>query len=175
MLKMKAKIQAPRLDISKYNTVLEKAARELLAQAVFEYVVTAQAVIPVWTGASITTFTDLAGLVGLPLVVNPTRSAAARPNLVNKMQAKARARSKGELHIGGGQYSFSYQTSLPHLVYNEYHNANIERPPELFSELKNPGPYNFQQHTKAAVSVVLKQFVLPDPRDHISVKRFSVR
>lgn len=175
MLKMKAKLQSPRLDVSRYIKVMETLARVTLSQAIFEYVVTAQSIIPVWTGASVTTLTDLARTIGLPLIVTPSGSAASRPGLVAKSQAKAKAESSGSLTVGAGVYSFSYSTGLQHLVYNEYNNANIDRPPELFSQLKNPGPYNFQEHTKSAVLVVLKQFVLPDLTQNITVKKASVR
>ena len=43
-----------------------------------------------------------------------------------------------------GEYSFSYSTTLPWLIWNEYHNANVEPDPTLFGRLTKPGPYNFQ-------------------------------
>jgi hypothetical protein len=174
MIKMKANLQLPTFDKGRYKALLESVARALLSQAISEYIVTAQSIIPVWTGASVLTLTKLASLVGMPLVATPTGSAAERPNLVSKTQARGVASSGGSLKISNGLYSFSYHTGLPHLVYNEHNNANVDRPPELFSELKNPGPYNFQEHTKAAVTVVLKQFVLPDPRDSITIQKVSV-
>jgi hypothetical protein len=174
MLKMRAKLQSPRFDQSRYQVILEALARENLAKAIFEYIVTVQTIIPVWTGASQTTFTDLARLIGAPLVVTASGTAASRPNLVAKNQAKAKADSGADLKIGNGVFSFSYFTSLPHLVYNEYNNANTDRPPELFSQLKNPGPYDFQGQTKSAVLVILREFVLPDPRDNIRIKKVSI-
>lgn len=173
-VRIKANMQAPRIQHSSYEKAMEKLGREVLSQAVFEYIVTVQGIVPIWTGASITTLSELANLIGMPIIVSATGSAALRPNLVNSNQSKAKATSGGSLKNGGGVYSFSYHTALPHLVYNEYNNANVDRPPELFSQLKNPGPYNFQAATTSAVLVVLKQFHLPDPRDHTKITKVSI-
>ena len=50
-----------------------------------------------------------------------------------------------------GLHTLEYRTSLWHLVYNEYNDAN-KNPLDgrLFSRLKNPGPYGFQALGAAA-------------------------
>ena len=45
-------------------------------------------------------------------------------------------------------YRFTYSTTLPHLIVNEYYNANLFRNPatgEPYFHLTNPGPYHFQE------------------------------
>jgi hypothetical protein len=59
---------------------------------------------------------------------------------------KGEAQSDGSLTANKdtGEYSFTYGTTLPWLIWNEYHNANVEPDPTLFGRLIKEGPYNFQ-------------------------------
>jgi len=53
--------------------------------------------------------------------------------------------SYAKLTKANGACILEYGTSLWHLIYNEYNNANLN--PEagrLFARLHRPGPYNFQ-------------------------------
>ena len=45
--------------------------------------------------------------------------------------ADSLAESQGKLNLNEppGHYTFTYQTSLPHLIWNEYHNANTDPDP----------------------------------------------
>ena len=43
-----------------------------------------------------------------------------------------------------GVYTFTYSTTLPWLVWNEYHDANVDPDPTKYpppAKLKKPGPY----------------------------------
>ena len=52
------------------------------------------------------------------------------------------ARIRGRLRDEVGEVE--YRTWLPWLIWNEYHNANVDPDPGLFGRLLKPGPYNFQ-------------------------------
>lgn len=164
MFKLQGKFNAPVLDLDKYKAALEKKAREVLARAMFEYVVTVQGIVPVWSGASHATLTELALLVGVPLAIQPSPTAYDRTGY-------GRARGGAKLVASSGEYGFVFETDLPHLVYNEYNNANINPDAGLKGTLLNPGPYHFQKATKDAVLVILRDFELPDLNTVIRRKR----
>jgi hypothetical protein len=159
---IRGKLSTPVFDLVKYRAALEKAAREVLSRAMFEYVITVQNIVPVWSGASHATLTQLAGLVGMPLAIQPSATAF---NGVGYGQSRGDAK----LVSANGEYGFTFETTLPHLIYNEYNNANTNPDPGLKSQLLNPGPYHFQRATKEAVTIILRDFELPDLK--ISRKR----
>lgn len=67
-----------------------------------------------------------------------------------------------------GQYFFFYESKLPHLTYNEYHNANAEKDPTVFYRLTRPGPYNFQLRGQEVFRFFSENVSLPDPMAHIT-------
>lgn len=170
-MKMRAKLQVPRVNHESYARHVDTRGRELTSRAIFEYLEVVQDVIPQWSGASLASFTHLANIISAPLVVNAQGWMADRPLYAAQRQEDAKSLSEAELTFTGGRYGFRYATALPHLVFNEYSNANVEIDPHVWSELITPGPYNFQQATQARVIEVLQWFVLPDPTLHIKIKR----
>lgn len=174
-MRIKAKLRSPRIDLTKYVKALESKGRETISLAMFEYVTTYLSVIPVWTGASALAIQKVANLVGMPIVVSASPVLANRPGLISSSRAEADATSDGRLEVAGGKFSFTFSTSLPHLVYNEYHDANAEGAPELFSQLINPGPYDFQGQTSQAVQEVFKRFAPPDLAATFTLRRIEVR
>lgn len=167
MLKLSAKLQAPRLDVRGYKNELERRARETISLAIFQYVETATSIIPVWSGASLATFTELAALISLPLVITPSDTAHSDETASGKTHGGAYL----DIDKEGGRFQFVYQTDLPHLVWNEYHNANSEPDPGLFGKLKNPGPYHFQKEAGKEVYHVFQRFQGPSVDKYIKVKR----
>jgi hypothetical protein len=74
------------------------------------------------------------------------------------------ANSQGRLTAWGGAYMAEYSTTLWHLIYNEYNNANAN-PEEarIYSRLIQPGPYSFQEKANAAFLEATKFVKLPSP------------
>lgn len=135
----------PRLDLAGYKKVLDKYMSELLAQGLMAWLEAVVAEVPVWSGASRATFIKVAKTIDFSI---PVGGGPAPMNRVGMGQAA----STGELEsdIESGMYTFTYGTSLPWLIWNEFHNANLDPDPTLFAKLKKPGPYDFQTKGKAA-------------------------
>ena len=90
--------------------------------------------------------------------------------------------SQGKLNLNElpGHYTFTYQTSLPHLIWNEYHDANTDPDPTKYpppAKLWKPGPYEFQVKWPMAFVNFAKSVDLPKCRPHLSrlPKRAGVR
>jgi len=118
---------------------------------------TAISKIPVWSGASRATFLHLAQELNFPIdiQVSPT---AKTPRI-----SLGLANSSGELDDNGndGIVMMKYSTSLDHLVFNEYNNANA-----FGHNLKTPGPYKFQDAGADAFNTYLtthRARFLPNP------------
>lgn len=156
MFKMKSGLRSLQIDVEKYKTALAEDAAEKLAQAALQWITEATGIIPVWSGASHGTFLPLASEIGFSIPIDPEVSSRI------DMGANA---SKGDIVIdrNQGAFYFTYETSLPHLVYNEYNNANIVPDDTLFGKLRKPGPYDFQVAARRAFETEIRNFRLPDP------------
>lgn len=168
-MKLHASFQIPNLNVLGYSTVLIEELSDLMARAAFEYLQATTAEIPVWSGASQATFLHLAREIGFNLTIPVANNAPRRINLGLR-------NSSGvfETNQSTATASFTYETSLKHLVYNEYNNANIDPDPGLFSQLLTPGPYDFQTDGRQAVSRALDGVSLPDVRRFIKIKKRRV-
>ncbi|MGN6135362.1 MAG: hypothetical protein ACTHOU_12740, partial [Aureliella sp.] len=113
------------------------------------------------------TFTELAELVGMPLSITPSPTA--------HRNGKSYGESHGDAYLDidaqVGKYVFAYQTDLPHLVYNEYHNANEVPDDTLWDKLKHPGPYHFQKAAGKRVEEVFSRFTGPDINRFVKAKK----
>lgn len=138
-MRIKATFRVPRVDFSKYRQALQETLGDAIAHAALEWLGATTALIPVWSGASLATFMPLASQIGFQLAVTPIawkdRVSIGLQNATGTLTADS---SKG-------QFEFSYSTTLPWLIYNEFNNANITPDPTLFDRLLNPGPYHFQE------------------------------
>src|SRR6476620_8661382 len=130
-MRISATLRAPRVDFSKYRKALQEVLGDAIAQAAFQWLGATTAVIPVWSGASMATFQPLASAIGFSLSVSPV-SFADRVNL-------GLSNATGEITADAntGNFTFKYSTTLAHLIYNEFNNANISPDPTLFSRLLN--------------------------------------
>lgn len=146
------KISLLSLDVDKCKREIERSLTETLKEAVRAYLKSIlYNVVPVWSGASVATFIKLAASVDH--VVNISPKVRSRINLGSTS-------STGTLNVdmNRGVISATYSTSLPHLVFNEYSNANA-----YGYRLRNPGPYGFQIKGADAFSSVASQARLPNP------------
>lgn len=161
MFKLSVRLEEAVLNIEAYKAELTAKLSENITRAAFEYVLAATSVIPVWSGASQATFSELAAAIGLPLTISPT---------VKSREFLGRGFSSGDLDTSGTTVSFTYETNLPHLVFNEYNDGNSSPGPGQFAKLLNPGPYGFQEIARAPAVAVTQSFVGPNINRHIKIK-----
>lgn len=169
-MRLSATLQTPRINIAAYKKTLAEDMTAALTNAAFEWVLAATAEIPVWSGASHATFLLLAREIGFQL------SIAEAPNAPRRVNYGLR-NSEGsfEANPDSGRFQFSYETSLKHLIYNEFNNANVTPDPDLFSRLLKPGPYQFQDRAREAYLRAIRGIGIPDPRKFIKIKVKRVR
>jgi len=136
-MKFAAQFSVPRIDVAAYQSALHSHMSDMIAQAVLSWLEAVLAEIPVWSGASRATFKKLADSISYSIPIAPT---------VMDRTGRGEASSDGGVVANKetGEYSFTYSTTLPWLIWNEYHNANVEPDPTLFGRLIKEGPYNFQ-------------------------------
>lgn len=138
-----------------------------MVQGVTAWLTQADILVPVWSGASKATFTELANEVNFNLSIV---KAVRAPNRI----AKGRSAGQGDLKIDARNAigEATYSTTLDHLVFNEFNNANAGGDPKVFSRLKNPGPYNFLEQANAAFEAATDDFQFPRPKFRITRVRF---
>lgn len=163
-MRIKARLRTIKFDVGAYRRRLhrhmvreaENAARAWLHEIFQETF--RQGSIRVWSSASIETFRKLAAKVSFPIAASPkvtSRASMGRENSEGEIIAKKRE----------GRYRFRYGTTLFHLSYNEFNNAN-----NVGFKLTNPGPYNFQTLGQAAFRQYAKRVRLPNPFHNLGVK-----
>ena len=147
-MKFTAQFSIPRIDVSGYANALDAHMSEMIAQGLTVWLEAVLAEIPVWSGASRATFVKIAQQIGYNLPVGPATGDWAHGLFDSRMDrtAMGMAQSDGKLTADKttGEYTFTYSTALPWLIWNEYHNANVDPDPSLFYRVLKEGPYNFQ-------------------------------
>jgi len=168
-MKFTAQFAAPRIDIAGYRAALDRHMREALTQAVMHWLGHVLDVVPCWSGASRATFQRLASTIEVRVPISP---------VTNDRISQGFAESEGKLNLDEppGCYTFTYRTSLPWLVWNEYHNANSEPdatkwPPP--AKLLQPGPYEFQAKGYLAFIDFAKSVDLPDVAPFIKANQIK--
>jgi hypothetical protein len=156
-MKLTATYIAPRVNLEAYRRALQETLGDAIARAAAEWLNATTGAIPVWSGASLATFLPLASELSFPLSIAPT-SFVSRINL-----GLSNATGEVETNAQTGRYTFTYGTTLKHLIYNEFNNANVTPDPSLFARLISPGPYQFQQKGKAAFEKAANGVQLPAP------------
>jgi hypothetical protein len=169
-MKVTATFRAPRINISAYKKALHDELASAITHGAFEWLGATTAVIPVWSGASLATFLPLAAEIGFAISINPVPTAPNRFSL-------GLTHGEGSLHMDAekGTYTFKYATTLSHLIWNEFNNANVFPDPTLFGKLHDPGPYHFQQKGLNAFKRFAQTVRLPGIRSSITVKTIRVR
>ena len=147
-MKFTAQLSMPRIDVAAYRAALDRHMSDVIAQAVLVWLEAVMAEIPVWSGASRATFVKLASAIGHSLPVAPAAVSAAHGLFTSRIDRTGMGQATSDGGVTAdkqtGEYSFTYSTTLPWLVWNEYHNANVEPDPTLFYRVLKEGPYNFQ-------------------------------
>lgn len=154
-MKLTGKFVAPRLNLARYREVLKKHLHEAIAQALMEWLMaTVINKVPVWSGASAATFRAVANYIRYTIPIVPVAAIGSR-------EAQGEVQSAGQLDAGDtkpGRFVFTYQTTLPWLLVNEYYDAT-----QWGFHLKKPGPYHFQQAGAAAFWQFARGVRLPNP------------
>lgn len=157
---LEALFEIPRVDWNRFRAALHERLVTALSEATRKYLeATAVAAVPVWSGASRATFSPLASHVSFALATMPVAGA---PNRIDLGLANGTGLwTAGERQ---GVYAFTYSTTLPHLIINEYYNANTFTNPETgkpYFHLHRPGPYHFQEAGARAFDEVAATVRLP--------------
>ena len=133
--------------------------------------------IPVWSGASRATFLKLARAVSFPLTITGIRALSSKnPKALGPSVGFQQSKGSVSADEKSGRFTFTYGTTLFHLVFNEFNNAN-QNPSagKLFARLRKPGPYNFQKIGEAAFDQYAQTAVkLPSPWNKLRVKSLRV-
>jgi hypothetical protein len=168
-MKFRGTLNIPSLDVGGYLAKLDSILTDAIQNAAREWLHATVVEVPVWSGASVATFLKLAAAVAFPLGVSPITGVNTRVPL-------GTANSTGSLDIdkAAGRYTFTYGTTLAHLIWNEFNNANTSPDPTLFSQLHNPGPYHFQAKGKDAFDRATGGLRLPPVSEFVTAKSVKV-
>lgn len=172
-MKFTGKFKAPRLALANYQKRLATTLNTAIAEAAAEWLGAVLNKVPVWSGASQATFLPLARAIDYALTIQPVLSAKrSRVNL-------GLQKSDGVVVADpvAGKFHFHYETSLEHLIHNEFHNANVDPDPTKFKgvDLINPGPYEFQKLGQQAFERYAAGVSLPDPFLSLRVQTIRVK
>lgn len=134
-MKLTARYQVPQVS-ALFRKELDEHLKHVLVEATKAYLHATVDTIPVYGGASRATFSPLASEVEFALLISP---------VVESTIAIGEAMGQARFVAGPSEYSFTYMTTLPHLVTNEYYDAT-----KFGIHLKSPGPYQFQERGQLA-------------------------
>ena len=149
-MKWHGSLAAPRINMTAYREKLRAHMAEVLSYAAMQWLMTVLEEVPVWSGASRATFVKLAAKINFNVDIQPVVPSRIGMGL-------AESDFEWSLDEGGSaKYYFRYSTTLAHLIFNEYHNANA-----VGHHLIKPGPYYFQQKGIAAFQGVARSVKLP--------------
>lgn len=165
--------QLPSFDKRDYKARLKDHMKGVIHDSVKVWLnATVISLIPVWSGASAATFLHLARAVSIYLNMTPSSTSFFKNG---RQYGESRSGPASPINYGqGNRWEFEYSTTLKHLVFNESNNANVVHDPAVFSKLRNPGPYNFQQQGAAAFQQFATTVRLPDPTKSIRTKSVKV-
>lgn len=169
-MKLSAIFKSPRINFSAYQKALQQVLGDAIAHAAFEWLGATVDLIPVWSGASRSTFQPLASAVGFNLSVSPVSDAPDHTTL-----GLSNATGKLVTDAAKGSFTFEYGTTLRHLIFNEFNTATKLNDPHIFAQLLNPGPYHFQEAGAKAFDQFATTVRLPNPFDSLTVTTLAVR
>lgn len=170
----KATFRVPTIDTKRWLRDLKEEMTERVAQMAAGYLVGAMESIPKWSAASYMTFLELAREIQFSVDTTQVPMSGFWRNIANKNRAEALSSSDGFITIDEkkGIFTFTYSTSLKHLVYNEYNNANESPDQYLIAGLVQPGPYHFQE---AAQKSALSDVEVSIPQPNMIVRTVTVK
>jgi len=158
------------IDVAKYTKLMDNSLSEDLDKGGSNWLDAVVMAIPIWSGASHGTLLKLANKIGM------TVSTSGHSSMPGMLGPAAGASASYATRIDNkGLHTLEYGTSLWHLVYNEYNNANANPSAgRLFAQLKQPGPYGFQGQGGAAFAAFAQGVRLPSPLLALKLKNQKV-
>ena len=156
-----------KLDQRAYTKDVKDALAEQLKKGVDVWIRAALAIIPFWSGASWGTFIKLARRIGSTFALSGSGVAWLSGPPYGE------SKSKGTLIVTNQRVVAEYATTLFHLVYNEYNNANAAPREEsrLFAKTIHPTPYHFQEKANTAYLAFMKTLHLPPITSYLKKQR----
>lgn len=164
-MKFSVDLELLSFDLKGYKKRLHTHLSEEITEMARVFLNAATANIPVWSGASLSTFLPLAKEADFPITIQPVaraRNSSPTPTNVGKIRRDQRS----------SEYSFEYSTNLAHLVYNEFFDANLTPDATLWGRLLNPGPYGSMAKGRAAVEA-RKSPPLPSLKGSVTKTKLS--
>ena len=159
------------IDLGVYQKMLDKALSEDLREGGIEWLRSALLVIPIWSGASHGTFVKMAQKLGMSISV----PGSPRLGLLNTGPQAGIGASSAILEGKDGLHTITYHTSLWHLIYNEYNNANANpMAAGLFARLLTAGPYNFQAIGNSTFISFASSVKLPSVKKSLKLTKHKV-
>ena len=164
-MKFTGTFRAPRFNLTGYRKAVDNHFREVMAGAIMEWLeATVMTKVPVWSGASRATFIALARNIGYNIPIFPVAPSRT---------SRGEAESLGHLDVGDskpGRYLFTYKTTLPWLIINEYFDAT-----QWGFNLRDPGPYHFQEAGAVCFRKLAENVRLPSPLPYLKSTPIKVR
>jgi hypothetical protein len=151
MPKVTGTLSLVKLDLKAAGAALDKELTELLKAGIRAWVEKATDVIPLWSGAARSVFSEIGDAVGVSFNTSPV----SRRWRVPDRRAMGRASSEFEISTTGPIYQFKHSHDLFHLRINEVVNVHDHG---FKPNLIQPGPYNWRVQAKRAYENVV------DPR-----------
>ncbi len=168
-MKFKGSLTALQFDLEGYRKRLHGHMTEVITRAAVDWLDTVLREIPTWSGASRATFLTLAREAEFNISITPKSTSKRGLGI-----GVGASHGTGSLVAdpGKGEYTFSYSTSLPHLIWNEFNSP--EGDPNVFKGLKKPGPYHFQIKGRETFKKIVADVVLPNPWKSLKSKKVKV-
>ena len=163
-MKVTHSFHAPRINVDQYRTALDRYMKEALAEGLMAWLDAVLLEIPNWTGASRATFWRLAQTINTQVDASGPRVGIGQRAGDGSMQTD---KTKGI-------YTFTFSTTLPWLIWNEYHNANVDPDPTKYpppAKLHKPGPYGFQLKGVYAFQRIADKVKLPLVAPYVKAHR----
>jgi hypothetical protein len=135
----------------KYEVELKKILRQELILAAQTWIDVVLSLVPYWTGESQGSLGPLASKINrfVPVAIRDSSATASENRL-----SKGKAQGKGEIRVNGFRATMFWDSTVPHLIFNEQNNA--PNPP---FHLRFPTPYHFRDAAQVAFfQQVLKSF-----------------
>lgn len=162
-MRFKAKLELPKFNRAAYVRAMNAHMTDVIQDAARVWLnATVASLIPIWSGASAATFLKLARAASFNLTAGPIGGVRSRT-------AEGSRQSTGNIISGKTAYWFEYGTTLRHLIFNEFNDANAGGDPAVFARLVNPGPYQFQQAGATAFRSFARTVRLPNPFNYVKV------
>lgn len=152
-MKAKYRYYRPTLNLYGYKLALDKVLREALAMGLEAWMQATTVEVPVWSGASRATFVKVGSIISHSVDLTGGSAPFSR---VGTGLAMSQGSGLEATDTDRGLYTFTYGTTLPWLLVNEYYDAT-----QWGFRLKKPGPYDFQSKGAAAFMHATKLVALP--------------